>query len=59
MTTVIIEIEDEIGNIDMCECESGSTRVISVIRRIVTSHQTNIENREYSIQYSHACGYRE
>jgi hypothetical protein len=51
-----VEITDECGNVDLCEVEG--TRVIRVIRRVKHGEPT-AENREYSILYSHACGYRD
>lgn len=52
-------IEDEVGNVDLCECEDApSTRILRVIRRVKTvSIQDDDNNREYQAQYAYACGY--
>jgi len=53
----VFEIEDEAGNIDLCECDG--TRVIRVIRRVVTAKTVDFEDRTYAIQYAYACGYHD
>jgi hypothetical protein len=56
---LILELADEAGNVDLCECEPApSTRVLRVIRRIVTA-PPQPEDRSYQVQYAHACGYRD
>ena len=56
-----IEIVDEIGNIDLCEVEPApSTRILRVIGRVKEVEKTaDFVDRNYQIQYAHACGYRD
>jgi hypothetical protein len=55
--TVTVKVFDQDGvGYDLCEVEQGSCRVL----RVLESHRAPApENREYSIQYQHACGYRD
>jgi hypothetical protein len=59
MTTVLIELEDEVGNIDLCECEPApSTRVLRTVRRLKSVLCADDgAYRTYQAQYAHACGY--
>lgn len=59
--TVILELEDEAGNIDLCECSIKDTRVLNVIKRIYTAPRvdTPTDFDHYQAQYAHACGYHD
>jgi hypothetical protein len=57
-TNQIVKIYDEDGiGYDVCEVEPApSTRVV----RVISSHRVpSPEDRTYSIQHAHACGYRD
>jgi len=55
----VVEIEDEVGNIDLCECEEApSTRILRIIARIKSVQNTSEDsNTTYQAQYAYACGY--
>ena len=59
----LVEIEDEIGNVDLCECEDApSTRVLRIVRRVKFADVVdNSEgaDRVYQAQYAYACGYHD
>jgi hypothetical protein len=58
--TVLLELVDEAGNIDLCECEPApSTRVLRTVKRIKTVVPVEHEDRTYQAGYAYACGYRD